>query len=221
MRTDRRLGLLVTMLFTNLYGCEDPEAQTPQAELGAAGGPALERDDEVRAGASAPRPSAPADKTPQPSSAAAPPRTEVPDPLVGAWESSPIDFALWENYRTGQYAGRNAAPSREAMVFRKDGAAKFYRYEFAFTLYEELIDCEGTVVFRGDGTFTFYPVRGRKRFNDMSHSERTVDRALTDAELTSAELAGTRSYMHLPSSQPEAIQITVPSSAPYKWYRKP
>jgi hypothetical protein len=46
------------------------------------------------------------------------------------------------------------------MVFEKDGEAKFYRYEFAFELYEELIDCTGTVRFTHAGTFTFYPVQG-------------------------------------------------------------
>jgi hypothetical protein len=50
------------------------------------------------------------------------------------------------------------------MVFEKDGEAKFYRYEFAFELYEELIDCTGTVRFIHAGTFTFYPVQGGKRY---------------------------------------------------------
>src|SRR5215210_5228199 len=67
-------------------------------------------------------------------------RTEVPDEIVGAWDTGSLDFALWENYREGYYAGRNAVPSREAMVFGKNGEAKFYRYEFLYNLYEELID---------------------------------------------------------------------------------
>src|SRR5690349_10484522 len=49
------------------------------------------------------------------------PRTQVPDEIVGAWEAGSIDFVLWENYREGYYAGRNAIPSREAMVFNKNG----------------------------------------------------------------------------------------------------
>jgi hypothetical protein len=80
------------------------------------------------------------------------------------------------------------------MVFSKNGDAKFYRYEFAFNFYEELIDCEGSVAFHGDGTFTFYPVSGRKRFYDSRHSEQNVDRALTAAELTDPKLAGKRAY---------------------------
>jgi hypothetical protein len=69
------------------------------------------------------------------------PQTEVPGEMVGAWENGSIDFVLWENYREGYYAGRNATPSREAMIFYKNGEAKFYRYEFAYGVYEELIDC--------------------------------------------------------------------------------
>src|SRR5262249_53104141 len=60
------------------------------------------------------------------------PRTEVPHELVGTWQSGSIDFVRWENYKQGYWAGRNAIPSREAMTFRADGSAKFYRYEFAF-----------------------------------------------------------------------------------------
>src|SRR5215204_1089598 len=104
------------------------------------------------------------------------PRTQVPDEIVGAWENGSLDFALWENYREGYWAGRNATPSREAMVFSKNGDAKFYRYEFAFNLYEELIDCTGTVTFNNDGTFTFYPAKGRKRFYNTRHSEDNKDR---------------------------------------------
>jgi len=67
------------------------------------------------------------------------------------------------------YAGQNAIPSRETMVFNKNGDAKFYGYEFAYNLYKELTDCTGTVTFNGDGTFTFYPVKGRKRYYDDTH----------------------------------------------------
>lgn len=148
------------------------------------------------------------------------PKTEVPDELVGAWQSSPIDFALWENYTEGYYAGRNAVPSREAMIFYEDGDAKFYRYEFAFTFYEELIDCEGTVAFHDDGTFTFYPVSGRMRFYDSRHSDNSTDRALTDEDLVDPKLAGTRAYVYEGESDPAALLITVPSSAPYYWYEK-
>lgn len=148
------------------------------------------------------------------------PRTQVPDEIVGAWESSSIDFTLWENYTEGYYAGRNAVPSREAMVFSKNGDAKFYRYEFAFGLYEELIDCEGTVTFNGDGSFTFYPVKGRKRYYDTRYSPNNKDRALTSTELNDPKLAGKRAYTYDGSSTPAAMKITVPSSAPYNWYKK-
>jgi hypothetical protein len=147
------------------------------------------------------------------------PRTEVPDELVGTWEHGSIDFALWENYKEGYYAGRNAVPSREAMVIRKNGDAKFYRYEFAFGLYEELIDCEGTVTV-GDGTFTFTPTKGRKRFYDTRHSPNNKDRPLTAEELTNPKLAGKRGYTPVANSDPPALRITVPSSAPYNWYKK-
>jgi hypothetical protein len=148
------------------------------------------------------------------------PRTEVPGELVGAWEHGSIDFARWENYKAGYYAGRNATPTREAMVFGKNGDAKFYRYEFAFGLYEELIDCEGAVAFHGDGTFTFSPVKGRKRFIDTRNPANNKDRALTGAELNDPRLAGKRRYTYLASSDPAALRITVPGSAPYNWYRK-
>ncbi len=147
------------------------------------------------------------------------PRTEVPDEIVGAWEHGYIDFELWENYPEGYYAGRNSVPSREAMVFQKNGDAKFYRYEFALGLYEELIDCTGTVTFNDDGTFTFYPRQGRKRFLDTHHGNHK-DRALTNEELTSPKLAGTRGYTYNGSSDPPFIRITVPTSAPYNWYKK-
>jgi hypothetical protein len=149
-----------------------------------------------------------------------PPKAEVPAELVGAWEHGPIDFALWENYKPGYYAGRNAAPSREAMVIGKDGGAKFYRYEFAFGLYEELIDCEGAVTVGGDGTFTFTPTKGRKRHLDTRYPPNNKDRALTAEELKAPKLAGKRAYARVASSDPPALRITVPGSAPYNWYRK-
>lgn len=147
------------------------------------------------------------------------PKTEVPAEFVGTWVHGSIDFELWENYKPGYYAGRNAAPMREAMVIDKNGGAKFYRYEFAFGLYEELIDCEGTIAF-DDGTFTFSPRKGRKRFLDTRYAVNNKDRALTDAELKDAKLAGKRRYELLAKSDPVTLRITVPSSAPYNWYKK-
>ena len=143
----------------------------------------------------------------------------MPDELVGAWEHGTIDFVLWENYREGYYAGRNAIPSREAMVFEKNGDAKFYRYEFAFGLYEELIDCTGTVTFNSDGTFTFYPRQGRKRYYNTRHSEDNKDRPLNSTELNNPKIAGKRGYTYN-GSDPGKLQITVPGSAPYNWYKK-
>jgi hypothetical protein len=148
------------------------------------------------------------------------PRTEVPDELVGTWEHGSIDFALWENYKEGHYAGRNATPTREAMTFGKNGDAKFYRYEAASGLYEELVDCEGVVIFHGDGTFTFRPVKGRKRFYDTRHPANNKDRALTSTELNDPRWAGTRRYTYNASSDPVVLRITVPGSAPYNWYKK-
>lgn len=149
------------------------------------------------------------------------PRTKVPDEIVGAWECGTINFTLWENYQEGYYAGRNAIPTREAMVFSKNGDARFYRYEFAFGVYEELVDCTGTVTFNGDGTFTFYPVKGRKRFYNTRHSEDNLDRALKSTELKDPELAGKRAYTYTNLSNSPVIKITVPGSAPYNWYKKP
>ena len=148
------------------------------------------------------------------------PKTEVPDEIVGAWEHGYIDFEFWEAYEEGYWAGRYATPSREAMIFSKNGEAKFYRYEFARNLYEELIDCTGTVTFNDNGTFTFYPIKGRKRFYDTHHPENSKDRALTSDELTAPKLAGTRGYTYISSSTPVALQIKVPGSAPYNWYKK-
>ena len=148
------------------------------------------------------------------------PRTEVPDEIVGAWDDGSLDFVRWENYTEGYWAGRNAAPSREAMVFNKNGDAKFYRYEFAFGIYEELIDCTGTVSFNGDGTFTFYPTQGRKRYFDSRYAPNNKDRALTNTELGSSKLAGKRGYVYNGTTNPPTIRITVPGSAPYNWYKK-
>lgn len=149
-----------------------------------------------------------------------PSRTDVPDELVGAWQSSPIDFNLWENYREGYYAGRNAVPMREAMVFERNGDAKYYRYQYAFVLYEELIDCDGTVAFSGDATFAFHPVKCRKRFYNTRHSDENSDRALTEKELADPKLAGQRSYSYDASSNPPVLTLKVPSSPPYNWYKK-
>jgi hypothetical protein len=144
----------------------------------------------------------------------------VPDELVGSWANGSFDFVLWENYREGYYAGRNAAPTREAMVFNQNGEAKFYRYEFAFTLYEELIDCTGTVTFNDNATFTFYPFQGRKRYYDtLHHGENNKERPLTNQELSEPKLADTRGYAYNGSSDPSVIRITVPSSTPYNWYK--
>ena len=147
------------------------------------------------------------------------PRIKTPTELVGTWQAGPIDFELWENYKEGYYAGRNATPSRESMTFRADGSAKFYRYEFAFNLYENLVDCEGTVAFHGDGTFTFHPVECRKRFYDSRYSAKNSDRELTDQELFDPNWAGTRAYTYDSSSEPPRLRIVVPSSAPYYWYQ--
>ena len=148
------------------------------------------------------------------------PRTDVPLELVGAWEHGYIDFALWENYPEGRYAGRDAIPSREAMIFTHDGYARFYRYEFARNMYEKLIDCTGTVAFNDDGTFTFYPIEGRKRYFDSHHNQNSYDRSLTNEELRDPIIAGKRGYVYDDSSEPNVIRITVPGSAPYNWYRK-
>ena len=145
--------------------------------------------------------------------------SEIPDEFLGAWEHGSIDFVLWENYREGYYAGRNATPSREAMIFKKNGEARFYRYEFGFGMYEELIDCTGTVTFNDDGTFTFHPTSGRKRYYNTRYSANNKDRALTKEELANPKIAGKRGYSYS-SSNPSVIQITVPGSASYNWYKK-
>lgn len=148
------------------------------------------------------------------------PRTEVPDEITGAWEHGSIDFDFWENYQEGYYAGRNAVPTREAMIFGKNGDAKFYRYEFGFGMYEKLVDCTGTVTFNENGTFTFYPLSGRKRYIDSRHSPNSFDRPLNQAELNDPEIAGTRGYTYMGDSDPAVLRITVPGSAPYNWYKK-
>lgn len=147
------------------------------------------------------------------------PKPEVPAELVGTWEHGVIDFAQWENYKEGHYAGRNALPMREAMVLGKNGDAKYYRYEQLHPFYESLIDCEGTVTVEGD-TFTFRPTRGRKRYYDTRNAVNNKDRALTDAELADPKLAGKRKYAPVADSDPAALRITVPTSAPYNWYKK-
>ena len=147
------------------------------------------------------------------------PLPEVPDEFIGVWEHGSIDFVLWENYREGYYAGRNAVPTREAMIIKKNGEARFYRYEFGFGMYEELIDCTGTVTFNDDGTFVFKPISGRKRFYNSRYSANNKDRELTSEELKSPKIAGKRAYCYS-SSNPTVIQIKVPGSASYNWYRK-
>jgi hypothetical protein len=162
-------------------------------------------------------PSAPGDgPTPPPESQ----QTEVPAELVGAWAAGSFDFERWENYREGYWAGKNATPTREAMIFYEDGSAKFYRYEFLFNFYEKMVDCEGSVAFHDDGTFTFYPVTGRKRFHNFSHSEDSYDRPLTAEELVDPELAGTRAYTYDPTASVPTVEIRVPTSAPYNWYKQ-
>jgi hypothetical protein len=128
---------------------------------------------------------------------------------------------LWEKYKPGYWAGRNAIPMREAMVINKNGEAKYYRYEFLFNFYENLVDCEGTVTFNEDKTFTFVPTKGRKRHIDARHAERNTDRALNDDELKDAKWAGKRAYEIVPKSDPPTVKIKVPTSAAYNWYKKP
>jgi quinol monooxygenase YgiN len=149
----------------------------------------------------------------------APPRTEVPDALVGSWADGSFDFELWENYKEGYWSSKNSVPVREAMVFHKNGEAKYYRYETLYIFYESLVDCTGTVTFNDNGTFTFYPVQGRKRYYDSRDSSRDYDGPLTDTELTDNKLAGTRGYTYNGASDPPTIQIKVPSSPPYNWYK--
>ncbi|MEV6332432.1 hypothetical protein [Streptomyces sp. NPDC051909] len=155
---------------------------------------------------------------PQGDASASPLGGKVPSELVGTWGSGAIDLTLWENYREGYYAGRNAIPTREVMIFKEDGAAKFYRYEYALNLYEELIDCEGFVTFNEDGTFTFHPVKGRKRFYD-SNPGNVADKALSGGELNDPEISGKRSYIYHGETNPATLEITVPGSAPYSWYK--
>ena len=146
------------------------------------------------------------------------PRTDVPVEIAGTWQHGSIDFDLWENYREGYYAGRYATPMREAMVFSSNGDAKYYRYEFARNMYEELIDCTGTVTFNSDGTFTFYPVKGRKRFYDSNHSQNNTVRNLSGDDLLNPKIAGKRGYTYN-DGNPPSLRITVPGSAPYNWYK--
>jgi quinol monooxygenase YgiN len=149
-----------------------------------------------------------------------PPRTEVPDELVGSWADGSFDFELWENYQQGYWSGKYSVPVREAMIFHKNGDAKYHRYETVYVFYEVLVDCTGTVTFNGDGTFTFYPVRGRKRYYDKGDASRNYDRPLTNKELTDHKLGGRRGYEYNGATDPPTIIISVPSSPPYNWYKK-
>ena len=223
MRGSIEVGCAVVWLLI-ASGCpEDVAPQDAVTDAGPDSDAAEAQDADARADAglrpgagSGPVPTRPAVDVPGEPEAL--PRTEIPSELVGAWTSGSLDLALWESYREGYWAGRNASPTREAMVFRADGSAKFYRYEFAFTLYEALVDCEGTVAFDDEGTFTFYPEKGRKRFYDSRYSEKNTDRALRADELLDPSWAGTRAYRY--DAGRDAILITVPSSAPYYWYRQ-
>lgn len=64
------------------------------------------------------------------------------------------------------------------------------------------------------------PFMGRKHFYDTRHSSNNADRALTTTELADPKIAGTRGHSYFSSSDLPAIQITVPGSAPYNWYKK-
>lgn len=171
----------------------------------------------------APKPTPTPNPTPTPTPTPGPesddgPRTPVPDQLVGSWADGSFDFELWENYPEGRWAGRDAVAVREAMVFQKNGDAKYYRYEKTYPIDEELVDCTGTVTFNDDGSFTFYPKAGRKRYYARLNSVK-VDRPLTDTELTYPKIAGKRAYKYISSVNPPQIEIRVPYSAPYKWYK--
>jgi hypothetical protein len=142
----------------------------------------------------------------------------VPDQIVGTWANGSFDFELWENYREGYWAGRNAETVREAMVFQKNGDARYYRYEGFHGVDEKLVDCTGTVTFNDDGTFTFYPQKGRKRYYETLHSTK-YDRPLTATELAHPEIAGKRAYAYISAANPPQMTIKVPGSAAYKWYK--
>ena len=77
-------------------------------------------------------------------------------------------------------------------------------YDRSVGMYEELINCFGTITFNDDGTFIFHPNSGRKRYYNARYSTNNKDRALKSEEF----------------EIPTVIQITVPGSAPYNWYRK-
>ena len=225
MRGLVRTGLIATLLLLGLYGCEESGGPTPQdaphdhdrRERSDQRLPNHE-DEDFEDEESLPDGGGTQGSTPDTQVESR--RTEVPDEIVGTWQHGSISLATWENYTQGYYAGRNAVPTREMMTLRKNGDATFYRYEFAFGVYEELIDCEGTVSFNGDGTFTFYPTHGRKRFLNARHREDNVDRPLTPAELAAPKLAGKRAYSYDGSAAPAVLRITVPSSAPYNWYKQ-
>lgn len=221
----RRMAWIVMMAFVGATGCEETEDPRPPFEpLARDGGraPREPRDETADAGeepmlADAGAEPALVDAREPPED---PQQSNVPAELVGVWNTGSLDLEFWENYREGYWAGRNATPTREAMILREDGSAKFYRYEFLFNFYEEMIDCEGSVAFHHDGTFTFSPLSGRKRFHDFRNSERTVDRLLTAQELVAAKLAGTRAYTYDPTTTPPTMEIKVPTSAPYNWYKQ-
>jgi len=147
-------------------------------------------------------------------------RTQVPDEIVGTWNDGAFDFATWESYREQTWCGRSAAPTREAMVFEQSGDATYYRYECLYNFYEKLEEAEGTVAFHDDGTFTFAPRAGRRRYFEWRRSEANEDRPLTAAELVDPDLAGTRKYAYDGTTTPVTMRITVPSSAPYNWYKQ-
>ena len=144
-----------------------------------------------------------------------PPGPNVPDELVGNWANGSFDFKFWENYKEGYYMSRNATIVREAMVFKKNEEARYYRYYNGWPSHEKLVDCIGTVTFNNDGTFSFQATKGRKRV--YGKNAKNEDRPLTAKELDDPEISGKRKFEL--TSDPATIRITVPGSAPYNWYK--